>query len=1370
MKRFVPLLPCDPRGLLFQLGLVFVVIRASAAVQVIGVQHQQDRFFPEDNCIWHDRQYPGPCSSAAFTGQVVKVFLKNTGSSAVAVTDAKLAGWSLNQVLAERVVSEINRPRSIYYANLSSSALQALLNAGEPVWYKANPTTIPPGGVGQMVMRLRQRSLTLPIQVGVVTSEGTVTTNLMPDTTAPQLASVGFSSDRRKVYLHWRRPGGNAAPVAVLLDGNDVTTSALSVGDPALEFGVTVLTLGTPLANMSFHVYQGVFADGKRATGGVWTWVNPFLYGTWAARPTAPGEDAGKAWVNEAVARGVNVVVMNINSDGLSDLMKTSSGRAWMNSRGYGVVKDQLWDATEILRMWFIRDEPDGADPNMPGLPAGLGHNPGVLAMQAIARGEELRAKKSDVPVTVNIDGNLKPYNYWNWGQVPDVFMVDPYYQPELADAYWNNTYQIPLYSKATMVYATARTAAMAAEPNPLHVILYSCKQQNPDTGAVWPFAPPGTKRIEAYYALAGGAKGMAYWWFKLPDGLAYGDAAANALWKEIGLLGNEIKTLQPLLVVSHPVSLPMSGSSGVWARALAAGHDSLILLIVNDNHANTSSGFSYTPIANATLTVTLPAWFAGAAQAFEVRPSGLYDVPATSLSGQLQLTLGTLNVTKLIVLTTNAQLRSEIQSRYLTQVWPNICAFAPEHCLPQNAPPAITEHPASRTVLPGTTASFTVAASGSTPLYYQWQRFGTNLTNGGRYAGVTTATLTLTNADFSDEGPYRCVVTNAYGSATSAVATLTIITNIPCGIVQNPGFENGFTYHGSSNIGNDWTQWSSAPDTITGYDETGVVHSGGHSQRIRVWNTNGGTTYAGVYQRVPVTAGVPYTNSVWMYAYDTNSYCYLGVDPTGGTNPAGASVVWSAGYNGVAWAQRTWSGTPQGDYLTIFLRVRATDKNKRNGYFDDVTLTCPGGVPGTPPTILQQPTDQATVPGRTITFGIIAGGTEPLGYRWQKNGVTLTNDGRLFGTGSPELEINDVTPADAGSYRCVVTNAYGNVTSSPATLTVVVDCVPVNLANGGFEGGNSNGVATGWTAYQRAPFPTTVWSIQTASPPEPGSTQYQQIQNTSSSGGGGVRQIISGCVPGATYQISGWMRGNSAYATCRVRVSPAGSTDWATAADLNPPAVYSGATWTPFSGTVTATGTNMTLWLDGQTTGTNYNKAACFDSITVSCVGVSVPPIITEPPTDQTVPVGDTATFTLTAVGSEPLSYRWQRNGQPLSDGGRVSGAGTPQLQITGVVTNDAGSYTCVVSNAHGSVTSSPAVLTVAEVASPLRLFAEFDGNSLRLSWPENPNARLERTTSLIPPVTWNVVTNVPAVGGGFKSLTLPVLGDAGYFRLVRE
>ena len=51
---------------------------------------------------------------------------------------------------------------------------------------------------------------------------------------------------------------------------------------------------------------------------------------------------------------------------------------------------------------------------------------------------------------------------------------------------------------------------------------------------------------------------------------------------------------------------------------------------------------------------------------------------------------------------------------------------------------------------------------------------------------------------------------------------------------------------------------------------------------------------------------------------------------------------------------------------------------------------------------------------------------------------------------------------------------------------------------------------------------------------------QYQQIANTSSTGGGGVRQDVTGCAIGATYQISGWMRGNSVlYSTCTVKVSP---------------------------------------------------------------------------------------------------------------------------------------------------------------------------------------------------------------------------------------
>ena len=108
------------------------------------------------------------------------------------------------------------------------------------------------------------------------------------------------------------------------------------------------------------------------------------------------------------------------------------------------------------------------------------------------------------------------------------------------------------------------------------------------------------------------------------------------------------------------------------------------------------------------------------------------------------------------------------------------------------------------------------------------------------------------------------------------------------------------------------------------------------------------------------------------------------------------------------------------------------------------------------------------------------------------------------------------------------------------------------------------------------------------------------------------MRQDVTGCTPGATYQVSGWMRGNSgAYSTCTVKVSPNASTNWATAVDLNPPQSVTGSSWTNFSGKVVATGSTMTVWLDGQTLiGATANKACCFDAVTVTCL--AAPPALT--------------------------------------------------------------------------------------------------------------------------------------------------------------
>jgi len=93
----------------------------------------------------------------------------------------------------------------------------------------------------------------------------------------------------------------------------------------------------------------------------------------------------------------------------------------------------------------------------------------------------------------------------------------------------------------------------------------------------------------------------------------------------------------------------------------------------------------------------------------------------------------------------------------------------------------------------------------------------------------------------------------------------------------------------------------------------------------------------------------------------------------------------------------------------------------------------------------------------------------------------------------------------------------------------------------------------------------------------------------------------------------------------------------------------------------------------------------------------VVVPPAITQSPTNQTVPTGGNVTLTVTAAGTAPLSYQWQKDEVVLSDGGRISGAASAQLAISNVQAADTGSYVVVVTNAAGAVTSTPpAVLTV--------------------------------------------------------------------------
>ena len=84
------------------------------------------------------------------------------------------------------------------------------------------------------------------------------------------------------------------------------------------------------------------------------------------------------------------------------------------------------------------------------------------------------------------------------------------------------------------------------------------------------------------------------------------------------------------------------------------------------------------------------------------------------------------------------------------------------------------------------------------------------------------------------------------------------------------------------------------------------------------------------------------------------------------------------------------------------------------------------------------------------------------------------------------------------------------------------------------------------------------------------------------------------------------------------------------------------------------------------------------------------IPPAIISQPASQSVAVGSTATFVVSASGTAPLNYQWQFNG------GDITNATGSSLVLTNVQFANAGTYSVTITNASGSITSSNAVLTV--------------------------------------------------------------------------
>ena len=344
---------------------------------------------------------------------------------------------------------------------------------------------------------------------------------------------------------------------------------------------------------------------------------------------------------------------------------------------------------------------------------------------------------------------------------------------------------------------------------------------------------------------------------------------------------------------------------------------------------------------------------------------------------------------------------------------------------------PVIVSAPQNETVLAGGTASFSVNATGSQPLSYQWFVNGSNL-----LAMATNATLTLPNVQVGQSGnSYSVQVSNSAGTTNSSSALLTVTPPIVVLPSTNDLWDvsQGSVVTGTSGA---HVPYSDIRDMFGG--EFGGVDKG--STVFEDGEPAGFVHYVEWQTPVPVRVnafnlfaagdGPEFDNQrefsqfvlkakssplatnfdLTLYTLVVTNHPYTFVDPVNA-----ALVVANI--------------TP---VTAQNFRAEFTQYTAGRGFDGPRVIELDGYGPN-PPVITTQPTNQTVVAGMSTSFSVTAAGSAPFSYQWYLNGSNL-----LAMATNATLVLTNVQPGQSGNnYSVQVSNSAGLTNSSSALVTV---------------------------------------------------------------------------------------------------------------------------------------------------------------------------------------------------------------------------------------------------------------------------------------------------------------------------------------------
>jgi hypothetical protein len=656
---------------------------SASSSEVIGSAYRADTPFPQFLHLWSEgwalKDQNGEPLQYATTnmplGAYVQLYIHNRSANTVPITDLKFEGASLTDAIAfSDHQTDGLWPASIHFSKLSKAEVDRLIAAGEPVWWKVEPPSLPPGGFAEVTIRLRRQAKT-PLTVQVLAKEATWTARVPIDNT-PRFAGISFSPSVDTVYCYVQHPPRpDANPVKVLLDGADVTARTTMAADPAVNVMPLVIRPAQPVKKGSFHCFQAIYDDGSTAIAGIRAWGEELVYGMWGyVNQGKTAQERVDYYLGDLKRHNVNAVMESYGGE-VGEFLSGETGVEHSRATGIWAMRNKSGPVLNPV-YYFLTDEPDAHDYAVKQLQPN--QRLGTLGQDLVRRSHQFREQDPTPPHLLNLDNTFKPENWYMYAQLPDVCCADPYFQEQQRIVWNERPAWAPSFIKPLYVLGAATICNSACAPKPLHIILNSVRHDI--KGGPFRYATPPEKTVELFYALGAGTKSFSYWWYT-PYGEFYGCGAADkdalALWRQIGLLGAQVRTASSVLTRSCPAVVPLKAPAKLWTRTLLAGTDTLVLLAVNENIANDRLGTVVVALPKTAVTVTPPSWLK-AVDGFEITPEGLRDVNWKSDAGQLILDLGKTEVARMVLLTTDKALRSQLDELYRSRFAANVAQLTP--------------------------------------------------------------------------------------------------------------------------------------------------------------------------------------------------------------------------------------------------------------------------------------------------------------------------------------------------------------------------------------------------------------------------------------------------------------------------------------------------------------------------------------------------------------------------------------------------------------------------------------------------------------------------------------------------------------------